>query len=102
MTILGEQHGVGAEPARPDAAPSGRARVLPAEEPAADTGGAWHPDRGAGDRRFAQLGPLSLVSGALLDDVNMAYVCWGRLDVDVGNEVLLLHIITSAFPICGQ
>ena len=101
MTILGEQHGVGAEPARPDAAPSGRVRVLPAEEPAADTGGAWHPDRGAGDRRFAQLGPLALESGAVLEDVTMAYESWGRLDADAGNAVLVLHALTGDSHVCG-
>ncbi|MGP9539679.1 homoserine O-acetyltransferase MetX [Brachybacterium sp. AOP43-C2-M15] len=83
MTVLGEHRGVGAD------------RALPV------AGGAWQPAHGAGDRRFAQLGALELESGAVLEDVTVAYETWGRLDEDGGNAVLVLHALTGDSHVRG-
>ncbi len=63
--------------------------------------GAWRPEHGAGDRRFASVGPLRLESGALLDDVQMAYETWGQLDADGSNAVLVLHALTGDSHVRG-
>ena len=85
MTLLGEHH-------------------VPSAEPAAGTGdllGAWRPERGAGDRRFADLGALRLESGEVLEDVTIAYETWGALDADGGNAVLVLHALTGDSHVRG-
>ncbi|WP_114856343.1 homoserine O-acetyltransferase [Brachybacterium sp. YJGR34] len=86
MTVLGERRGVAAE--------------LAPTAPVPD-GGAWRPEHGAGDRRFAQVGPLTLESGAVLEEVTLAYETWGTLDADRGNAVLVLHALTGDSHVLG-
>ena len=100
MTILGEHRQVGADTSVAD----GTAPRPRTPEPAVRARlprGAWHPERGAGDRRFAELGALPLESGRTLEQVTMAYETWGRLDEDGGNAVLVLHALTGDSHVRG-
>jgi len=98
MTILGEHRGLGADPALDGGAP-GERTSLPR---GADAGGAWHPSRGAGERHFLRIGALPLESGAVLEDVTMAYETWGRLEEGGGNAVLVLHALTGDSHVRGE
>src|SRR5699024_7270144 len=82
------------------AARSASAPARPAEAPPTATG-AWRPEHGAGDRRFARIGDLELDSGAVLEDVTMAYETWGTLAADGGNAVLVLHALTGDSHVRG-
>ena len=64
--------------------------------------GAWQPSHGAGHRRFADLGPLSLEPGGSLPAVRMAYETWGTLDADGSNAVLVLHALTGDSHVTGD
>lgn len=82
MTVLGEHREVAADTSPP-------------------VGGAWQPAQGVGDRLFASLGALELESGAVLEDVHVAYETWGALDADGGNAVLVLHALTGDSHVRG-
>src|SRR5699024_5866662 len=69
--------------------------------PEAAVDGAWHPRHGDGDRRFAEIGALELESGAVLEDVTLAYESWGSLDADRSNAVLVLHALTGDSHVRG-
>lgn len=57
--------------------------------------GGWFPGDPVGDRRFIELGPLRLESGALLPNVTVAYETWGALAPDRSNAVLVQHALTG-------
>lgn len=97
MTILGEHREIPAAASAPDGASS--RGTDPAPEP--DAGGAWHPRYGAGERRFAGIGALELESGAVLEDVTLAYESWGQLAADRSNAVLVLHALTGDSHVRG-
>lgn len=102
MTVLGEHRSVDAEiPARDGAPHVPSAPADPAPADLDSESGAWHPDRGAGDRKFAEIGPLHLENGVVLDDVTIAYETWGELDQDRGNAVLVLHALTGDSHVRG-
>ena len=63
--------------------------------------GAWRPELGPGNRLFAEIGSLGLESGAVLEDVTVAYETWGTLDADGGNAVLVLHALTGDSHVIG-
>lgn len=69
--------------------------------PQAASTGAWTPEQGAGERRFASIGSLELESGTVLEDVTMAYETWGTLDADGGNAILVLHALTGDSHVRG-
>ena len=73
MTILGERRSVGADLPVSNGAPHDL--TAPTEIPAIT--GAWRPEMGPGDRLFAEIGPLALESGAVLEEVTIAYETWG-------------------------
>ncbi|HEX7350819.1 homoserine O-acetyltransferase MetX [Brachybacterium sp.] len=106
MTVLGEHRSVGAAPSVQEGpAGSPRSTASPASHADVRTGalgGAWHPARGAGERRFARIGALGLESGTVLEDVTMAYESWGTLDPDGGNAVLVLHALTGDSHVRGR
>jgi len=98
MTLLGARHDAGNARPRlaPGAAPSsGTARGARA------VSGAWSPQDGPGDRRFAEIGPLPLESGDTLEEVTLAYETWGELDPDASNAVLVLHALTGDSHVRG-
>ncbi|MFC7457813.1 homoserine O-acetyltransferase [Brachybacterium sp. GCM10030267] len=92
MTMLGARSARHRSAADADAV--GSPQPGTAAEPPPVTG-AWRPEHGDGDRRFAEIGPLALEGGDVLEDVTMAYETWGRLDADRGNAVLVLHALTG-------
>jgi homoserine O-acetyltransferase len=56
--------------------------------------GGWRPGDPEGQRRFLSLneGPeLTLESGEVLHDIQIAYESWGELNAERSNAVLLLH-----------
>ncbi|GAA1307061.1 MAG: homoserine O-acetyltransferase MetX [Brachybacterium tyrofermentans] len=69
--------------------------------PQAASTGAWTPEQGVGERRFASIGSLELESGTVLEDVTMAYETWGTLDADGGNAILVLHALTGDSHVRG-
>lgn len=66
-------------------------RLQPAGSEAAP-GWATAPD---GARQAVSIGPLELESGAVLDDVTMAFQRWGRPNPTLSNIVLVLHALTG-------
>ncbi|MGY5764374.1 homoserine O-acetyltransferase MetX [Brachybacterium sp. DNPG3] len=84
-----------------EARAAGRTDDAPAGDDDVRSDGAWRPADGPGDRRFAEIGPLRLESGAVLDRVTMAYETWGALDADRSNVVLVLHALTGDSHVRG-
>ena len=64
--------------------------------------GAWREGDDPGDRRFANLGPLELESGARLPHVRLAYETWGELNADASNAVLVCHALTGDSHLAGR
>ncbi len=74
----------------------------PAPSPACPpVSGGWHEGDPAAFRRFADLGPLRLESGAGLPAVRLAYETWGRLNEARDNAVLVLHALTGDAHVTG-
>jgi homoserine O-acetyltransferase/O-succinyltransferase len=63
--------------------------------------GAWRDGDPVGRRRFVDLGTVPLERGGEVPDVRMAYECWGRLDDDGSNAVLILHALTGDSHVVG-
>ena len=111
MTVLGaldRSTATGASQPRADTQPRGdtqpraeRSASAPTRPAGAAPTGAWRPEHGVGDRRFARIGDLELDSGAVLEDVTMAYETWGTLAADGGNAVLVLHALTGDSHVRG-
>jgi len=64
--------------------------------------GAWRRGDHPGDRRFAEIGDLTLERGGRLNSVGIAYETWGELAPDGGNAVLVLHALTGDSHVTGQ
>ncbi|WP_434056384.1 homoserine O-acetyltransferase MetX [Georgenia sunbinii] len=75
-----------------------RARVDPGQIP---TSGAWHPEGGAGNRRFVDLGALPLEAGGRLPHVRLAYETWGELNAAGDNALLICHALTGDTHVTG-
>ncbi|MDO5663392.1 MAG: homoserine O-acetyltransferase [Brachybacterium sp.] len=75
---------------------------MPDRDPPAPASGAWRASHGAGHRRFADIGPLALECGEVLENVTVAYESWGSLDPDAGNAVLVLHALTGDSHVTGE
>jgi len=63
----------------------------------------YHPYEGKAD--VATLGqdtPLKLDSGQELGPFRMAYKCWGRLNDDASNVVLICHALTGDHYVIGE
>lgn len=104
MSILGALRGSTADiSSTPGVACDPPSTPQPTQPPAttAPDTGAWRPEHGSGDRRFAALGAVPLESGAVLEDVTMAYETWGALDADRSNAVLVLHALTGDSHVRG-
>lgn len=63
--------------------------------------GAWRDGDHPGQRLFAQLGDLSLDSGATLPRTRLAYETWGTLAEDRSNAVLIVHSLTADSHVAG-
>ncbi|GAA4527931.1 homoserine O-acetyltransferase [Brachybacterium paraconglomeratum] len=96
MTVLGEHRHVDAGIPSHDTAP-----LAPSAATASTPSGAWRPESGAGDRQFAEIGPLLLESGEVLDAVTIAFETWGELNQDRSNAVLVLHALTGDSHVRG-
>ncbi|WP_372435105.1 homoserine O-acetyltransferase MetX [Oceanitalea stevensii] len=75
-----------------------RARLDPEAVPAT---GAWRPEHGAGQRRFADIGALHLEAGGRLPAVTLAYETWGELNAAGDNAVLICHALTGDTHVTG-
>jgi homoserine O-acetyltransferase len=65
---------------------------------------AWRPGDPPGDRRFVDVGPLTLELGGALDAVTVAYETWGtprRSGGAITNAVLVLHALTGDAHVVG-
>nr|WP_245529011.1 homoserine O-acetyltransferase [Beutenbergia cavernae] len=62
---------------------------------------AWRDGDPVGDRRFADLGPLTLEAGGRLPRVRLAYETWGTLNAAGDNAVLVLHALTGDSHVTG-
>jgi len=63
--------------------------------------GAWREGDPVGERRFLDLGPLTLESGAVIPDVRVAYQTWGSLRPDGSNAVYVCHALTGDSHVVG-
>ncbi|MFC5676537.1 homoserine O-acetyltransferase MetX [Aeromicrobium endophyticum] len=73
--------------------------LAPGIDPSLVTG-AWREGDPPGGRLFADLGDLTLDSGATLPDVRLAYETWGTFDGS--NAVLVLHALTGDSHVVGE
>ncbi len=55
-----------------------------------------------GEIGVVDVGPLTLESGAVLDDVSIAVQRWGELSPDRDNVVMVLHALTGDSHVTGQ
>jgi homoserine O-acetyltransferase/O-succinyltransferase len=62
---------------------------------------AWREGDPVGERRFVDLGALTLESGDVLPDVRIAYQTWGTLSPASDNAVLVLHALTGDSHVTG-
>lgn len=70
--------------------------------PQAHRQGGWREGDPAGERRFADLGGLTLENGDFLPHVRLAYETWGTLNEDRSNAILILHALTGDAHVCGS
>jgi len=89
---------VAADPVRP-----GGDEVIAARPSAAlESIGAQPGSPGPTDRRrYAEVGDLTLESGLILPNLQMAYETWGRLNDRGDNAVLVLHALTGDAHVVG-
>ncbi len=67
--------------------------------------GAWSVGDPVGQRQFftfATSHPFALDSGAVLEDVTLAYETWGRLNADASNAILICHAWTGDAHASGR
>ena len=63
--------------------------------------GAWLEGDDPGSRRFINVGAITLESGEVLPNVNIAYQTWGELNDDKSNAVLINHAMTGWSDVPG-
>ena len=63
---------------------------------------AWREGDDPGDRRFVDLGTVTLESGVALPEVRVAYETWGELAADGSNAVLVEHALTGDSHVVGD
>lgn len=64
--------------------------------------GAWRDGDHPGDRKFVDVGDVTLERGGALRNVRMAYETWGRLSAAGDNAVLVLHALTGDSHVVGE
>jgi homoserine O-acetyltransferase len=75
-----------------------RAQSLVGRAPAT---GAWREGDPVGDRRFVNIGDVSLESGRVLPSARIAYEQWGELSPARDNAILVLHALTGDSHVVG-
>jgi homoserine O-acetyltransferase/O-succinyltransferase len=75
-----------------------RAQSLVGRAPAT---GAWREGDPVGDRRFVNIGDVSLESGRALPSARIAYEQWGELSPARDNAILVLHALTGDSHVVG-
>lgn len=78
--------------------------TVDAQGVASSVTGAWRIGDPVGRRQFVDIGDVSLESGSVVPDVQMAYESWGELRTtpDGGsNAVLVLHALTGDSHVTG-
>ena len=63
--------------------------------------GAWRDGDHPGNRRFAQIGDLTLDTGEVLPRARIAYETWGTPNADFTNAVLIIHSLTADSHLVG-
>ncbi|WP_200837818.1 homoserine O-acetyltransferase MetX [Ruania rhizosphaerae] len=86
-------------PGAPARRSPGRRRAPQTPIPAS---GAWRDGDPAGERQFADLGPLHLEAGGRLPHVRLAYQTWGELNAAGDNAILVLHALTGDAHVTGE
>lgn len=66
-----------------------------------DTSAIWLPGDPVAWRKFAEIGDITVESGAVLPDVTVAYESWGELNPAKDNAVLVLHALTGDAHVVG-
>jgi homoserine O-acetyltransferase len=55
-----------------------------------------------GDRRFLEVGDVTVASGDVVPQVRVAYETWGTLAADGGNAIYLCHALTGDAHVTGD
>lgn len=63
--------------------------------------GAWREGDPVGERRFLDVGPVTVEAGVTLPQVRVAYQTWGTLRPDGGNAVYVCHALTGDSHVVG-
>ena len=64
--------------------------------------GAWLVGDPVGDRKFSEVFDIDLESGQTLQGARLAYECWGMLNADKSNAILVLHALTGDSHLIGD
>ncbi len=63
--------------------------------------GAWLESHEPGDRKFIEIGPMTLENGEALERVTIAYQSWGALNENKSNAILVNHALTGWSDVPG-
>jgi len=64
--------------------------------------GAWREGYPVGERRFLDVGDLTVTVGQQIPDVRVAYQTWGALNADRSNAVYICHALTGDSHVTGE
>lgn len=64
--------------------------------------GAWRDGDPLGNRKFAQIGPLTTEAGATIPHVRLAYETFGELSAERDNAILVFHALTGDSHLVGS
>ena len=64
--------------------------------------GAWREGFPAGDRRFLDVGDVTVAAGTTIPAVRVAYQTWGTLNEDGTNAVYVCHALTGDSHVAGE
>lgn len=64
--------------------------------------GAWREGHPVGERRFLDVGDLTVTVGQQIPNVRVAYQTWGALNADRSNAVYICHALTGDSHVTGE
>lgn len=64
--------------------------------------GAWREGDAVGERRFLDVGALTVEEGLTLPGVRVAYETWGSLDAEASNAIYICHALTGDSHVVGD